>query len=172
MDLAEKHVRSLLSLDPHNAQGNLVLGSIQYSKGELILAEASFRASVTSKPTSEGLNSLAWILCQRDAPEEALDLSEKALELNPQSGVAWDTKGMALLRLGRLDEAEDALLTAMEYSPRDPRLNVHLAELYVEKRRTPQAIKILEALRSRGGELPAELFNKVTRLLNELKESS
>jgi tetratricopeptide (TPR) repeat protein len=172
MDLSEKHVRDLLAVSPRNALGNQILGSIQYTRGELVSAEVSLRVSVEEQPSPAALNSLAWIVLERGQPEEALELSEKALQMNDQMGHAWDTKGMALRALDRLDEAEKALVRAIECEVSHPSSNLNLAKLYAEQGRVPQAIKILEAMEARGGELPAELYNKVTKLLNELNESS
>jgi len=49
--------------------------------------------------------------------EEAIQYAEKALKLNPRSGVAYSNKGFALDALGKLDEAIECYDKAIELSP-------------------------------------------------------
>lgn len=59
--------------------------------------------------------------------DQALELIDKALHQNPQSSYYLDTKGCILLKLGRKDEAVQALQQANSLSPNDSTIQQHLA---------------------------------------------
>jgi Flp pilus assembly protein TadD len=55
---------------------------------------------------------------------------EKARALSPQDGYIIDSVGWAYYRLGRFDEAVDALENAVQLVPGDPTINDHLGDAY------------------------------------------
>jgi serine/threonine-protein kinase len=74
---------------------------------------------------AEGYFVLAHILWEHDwEPHRALELLERGLELNPSDGLGWMTYSECLAVLGRLDEATEALLQAIEVDPFNWLVNV------------------------------------------------
>ena len=46
--------------------------------------------------------------------DEALQVFDKAIEINPQDAVAWNCRGLTLIKLGRTVEANEAFIRAKE----------------------------------------------------------
>jgi tetratricopeptide (TPR) repeat protein len=64
------------------------------------------------------LNNLAWLLSDRpEASKEALQYIDKAIELAGPEGALLDTRGMILVRMGKLNEAITDLELAVEKAP-------------------------------------------------------
>ncbi len=59
---------------------------------------------------AEALNNGAYVLAENlKRPEEALPMSERAVQIMPNAGSFWDTLGLIYLELGRFDEADKKL---------------------------------------------------------------
>jgi tetratricopeptide (TPR) repeat protein len=54
----------------------------------------------------------ADILCSLGMHEIAIRCCDRSLLLNPENALTWVTKGDALVKLGRLEEAKDAFAKA------------------------------------------------------------
>ena len=54
---------------------------------------------------------------KKDMPVEALEVTEKALELNPDLAVAHCARGLVLSRVGRSEEAKESFETALRLGP-------------------------------------------------------
>jgi tetratricopeptide (TPR) repeat protein len=54
----------------------------------------------------------ADILCSLGMHEIAIRCCDRSLLLNPENALTWITKGDALVKLGRLEEAKDAFAKA------------------------------------------------------------
>lgn len=95
-------------------------------------AEADFRAALAIEPNqSTTLNYLGYSLVERgESYDEALEMIERAVEIEPSSGYIVDSLAWALFRLGRYDEALPHMERAVELEPTDPILNDHLGDVY------------------------------------------
>lgn len=95
-------------------------------------AEADFRAALDIEPNqSTTLNYLGYSLVERgDALDEALEMIERAVQIEPSSGYIVDSLAWALFRLGRYEEAVPHMERAVELAPTDPILNDHLGDVY------------------------------------------
>ena len=100
--------------------------------GDWERAEPEFRRVLEFVPDEpQVLNYLGYSLIeQRRNLEEALDMIERAVEGDPESGYITDSLGWAFYRLGRYDEAVPVMERAVELLPRDPILNDHLGDVY------------------------------------------
>lgn len=94
------------------------------SLGYLTGADA---AAVDARPvdragteTSGAFQNVGTYLRLRGKVSESLDWYRRALEVNPGSAPAWHNRSLALLALGRRDEADDALLSAIRSAYPDP----------------------------------------------------
>ena len=95
-------------------------------------AEAYFRRALDLNPDQPSvLNYLGYSLVEeRRDLDEALDMIERAVEGDPDSGYITDSLGWALYRLGRYDEALPVMERAVELLPSDPIINDHLGDVY------------------------------------------
>jgi tetratricopeptide (TPR) repeat protein len=96
------------------------------------LAEADFRKALDLRPDQpQVLNYLGYSLVELQTNlEEALNLIERAVAAQPDSGYIVDSLGWVLYRLGRYDEALVHMERAVELLPVDPVVNDHLGDVY------------------------------------------
>ena len=77
-----------------------------------------FRELLEAHPLSVSAHTgLGLALIERDDWEEARELLERAVALNPDSAVAYSALGVSLDRLGRQAEAREAYLRATALQP-------------------------------------------------------
>lgn len=100
--------------------------------GEFDRAEPIFRQVLEFVPDEpQVLNYLGYSLVEaRRNLDEALEMIERAVAGDPESGYITDSLGWALFRLGRFDEALPVMERAVELLPADPILNDHLGDVY------------------------------------------
>jgi tetratricopeptide (TPR) repeat protein len=167
-DLAESHLKNLLKLDPGNAFANYVRGSLQMMNNDLALAEDSLRRSVERTPTAEALNDLAWLLQRRGVFLEAEQFANRAVRMNDKLVAAWDTLGVVLMRLGRLDEAAKAFERCIALSADHVDALVHLTELEVTRGNKKKAIELIGMLAGKQDKLSVDShsdFNRIKKML-------
>ncbi|MBF9034836.1 tetratricopeptide repeat protein [Rhodobacterales bacterium HKCCE2091] len=104
-------------------------------------AEADFRQALSLSPEQpQVLNYLGYSLVEQNRNlDEALDMIERAVAAEPQSGYIVDSLGWVYYRLGRFDEAVEPMERAVELVPTDPILNDHLGDVYWMVGRTREA---------------------------------
>lgn len=169
-ELAEDHVRVLLTLDPENYTGNLMLGSFQFSRGQYSLAESSYRAALESRRDPIVLNDLAYLLMlKRGQTEEARRLIDEAVALQPQNPVFLSTRSEINLREGRYNEAERDLQQVLTAMPDSAQALLLSAQLYAARGQQAAARDLAETLSARQNELQAEQQVQLQDLLKQLK---
>ncbi len=94
-------------------------------------AEADFRKALELNPDQpQVLNYLGYSLVEKQMKlDEALDMIERAVAAQPDSGYIVDSLGWVLYRLGRYDEAVGHMERAAELMPADPVVNDHLGDV-------------------------------------------
>ncbi|WP_255012885.1 tetratricopeptide repeat protein [Roseovarius sp. M141] len=105
--------------------------AISYERlGKWPEAETDFRRALELNPGEPMvLNYLGYSLVeQRMKLDEALDMIERAVQAEPNSGAIVDSLGWAQFRLGRYDEAVVNLERAAELYAVDPVVNDHLGD--------------------------------------------
>ncbi|WP_238987489.1 tetratricopeptide repeat protein [Roseovarius dicentrarchi] len=105
--------------------------AISYERlGKWPEAEADFRRALELNPDEPMvLNYLGYSLVeQRSKLDEALDMIERAVQAEPNSGAIVDSLGWAQFRLGRYAEAVVNLERAAELYAVDPVVNDHLGD--------------------------------------------
>ncbi len=169
-ELAEDHVRVLLTLDPENFTGNLMLGSFQYARGQYSLAESSYRVALKSRRDAMALNDLAYLLMiRRGQMEEARQLIEEALTLQPKNPVFLSTRGELNLREERYEEAEHDFQQVLAAMPDSAQALLLSAQLYAARGQTSAALELAEPLTSRQSELQPEQQVQLQELIKKLK---
>lgn len=98
--------------------------------GRLDILEADLRAILEREPdNSQALNALGYTLADHtDRYQEAYELIQRALVLNPDDFYILDSMGWVLYRLGRLTEAVEYLERARDIKD-DPEVAAHLGEV-------------------------------------------
>ncbi|MBK9295196.1 MAG: tetratricopeptide repeat protein [Oligoflexia bacterium] len=89
-------------------------GKHHVSEGELDLAIESFQKSIESRPTAEAYTLLAWVLSLKEQFDLAIELCQKAIDLNPQFGNPYNDIGSYLIQKGKFEEAIPWLQKAKE----------------------------------------------------------
>lgn len=170
-ELAEDHVRVLLTLDPENFTGNLMLGSFQYARGQNSLAESSYRAALQVRRDPTALNDLAYLLMIKGpaAFPEARALIDEALAIRPGNPLLLSTRGELNLREGRLEAAEQDLQQVLAAMPDEAQAILLSAQLYAARGQKEAALELAERLADRQRELPAEQQSRLQDLLKQLR---
>ncbi len=99
--------------------------------GQWDKAEADFRRALELNPDQpQVLNYLGYSLVEKGIKlDEALEMIERAVAAQPDSGYIVDSLGWALFRLGRYEEAVAHMERAAELMPVDPVVNDHLGDV-------------------------------------------
>ncbi len=170
-ELAEDHVRILLTLDPENFTGNLMLASFQFARGQLSLAESSYRTALAVRRDPVVMNDLAYLLmiAKSGAQGEARALVEEALARQPGNVLFLSTRGELNLREGRFDEAEQDLQRVLVEMPDHAQVLLLSAQLYAARGQADAARDLVAALANRQSELPAEMQGRLQALIKELR---
>lgn len=113
--------------------------------GRLEDAIDEYREAVRRWPDSAyTLNALGYTLADRtDRYDEAGELIEKAMEIEPDSGAIIDSWGWVLYRQGKLDQALVQLRRAYDIL-KDPEVAAHIVEVLWKLGRTDEAKRELE----------------------------
>jgi len=89
---------------------------------------------------SHALVGLAGVAYWRHNPARSLEFVEKALALDPQNGDAHVARGVDMLALGRLDEAQRVFEQALRYAPNDEVATNGLGLVALSRRQIREAI--------------------------------
>ena len=129
---------------PEDTDTLLTLGDFYTGMEREQEAIDAYRGVLEAEPDSvRGLNNLAWLLRER-APDEAAELAERAVELQPDNPAVRDTLGMVRLASGEPEAALEHLRRAVEGAPDTPILRYHLARALVEAGQQDDARRHLE----------------------------
>ncbi len=128
IDKAAKWAARVAELEPKSADARLLLGRVQWAKGDTEGAEKSFEEALKLDPKSaESIYSLASLLSS-NSPQKARDLLQRFLEQNPaQAGEAHFQIAKLDMQDGRVAEAEKHLKASIAISPDEDSLPARYA---------------------------------------------
>jgi tetratricopeptide (TPR) repeat protein len=106
-----------LQLDPECASAHLNLAVAFVQGGKLAEAERHYRKALAGRPTAETHNGLGYVLARQNRTEEAVAEYRTAIEIDPNYTPAYNNLADALVRIGRLAEAEDAYKRSLAVKP-------------------------------------------------------
>ena len=87
------------------------------------------------------MNYLGYMLADRNVRlDEAYQLIQKAVDLEPDNGAYLDSLGWVYFRQGKLTEAEQFLVKAVDLTGQDPTVHDHLGDVYMKLGKTKEAI--------------------------------
>ncbi len=94
---------------------------------------------------ADALNYLGYSYADRGLKvEQALELTQRAVELKPNNGYYVDSLGWALFKVGRSDEALVAIDRALSLVTNDPVIFEHLGEIHLQREELEKAQKAWE----------------------------
>jgi Flp pilus assembly protein TadD len=114
---ALKDYRKALELDPNctSAHSNIAVTFVQ--SGQLEEAESHYRKALAGRPTAETYNGLGYVLARRDRTDEAITEFHKAIDANPKFVPAYNNLAEALVKQGKLAEAEQYYRRSLAEKP-------------------------------------------------------
>jgi Tfp pilus assembly protein PilF len=138
---AAKSVQQALVLNPNDAEILLQLSRVQQRKGAHAAAEQTLRNLLQRQPDhATALNNVGYFLLERgERYEEALQLIEQALAIEPNQGSFWDSLGWAQYKLGHNDKARVSLEKALTLTRRNATIYEHLGDVLREQGRLAEA---------------------------------
>ncbi len=146
--------QDLLKLAPANASIVYQYADLLEKNGQPREAERALRDLLAKDPLdANALNSLGYLLAERgERLDEAVDLVQRALKIEPGNPSYLDSLGWAYFQQGRLDLADPPLAEAASKSPSSSAIQDHLGELRMKQQRYADAATAWErALAGDGG---------------------
>ena len=138
------------------------LAVIHSCRGDYDRAEAIYRQILAQDPTKAGpLNNLAWLLAASGGDaRQALNYSNRAIELAGTLPDLRDTRAVVYMALGRHDEAVSELKEAIAIRP-TAESYLHLAEAYLKQGNRDEAAEALESAKAQ--ELQVDTLHPLER---------
>ncbi|MBV9181188.1 MAG: tetratricopeptide repeat protein, partial [Acidobacteria bacterium] len=119
----------------HFAYGAALASSSNYDRARTQLLEEARLNATTSLPYVR----LASISLKLHDPDQALQFSQKALEITPESAESHYMMGRSLLEIGNPAGAVEALEIARRLAPTSPEVRFNLARAYTKTHRLEEA---------------------------------
>ena len=142
---AEKSAVDALRLQPDSVALLVTLSSIQERVKKKKESEATLRKALVIDPNNATvLNNLGYFITTGDDPKrlpEALDLIQRAVNLEPTNGSYLDSLGWVYFQLGKTQDAQKYLEQAIVYNRRSAEINEHVGDLYQKLNRMDDAKK-------------------------------
>jgi tetratricopeptide (TPR) repeat protein len=138
LDAAEK-----LSQDKGDKATILFMrGSMYEREKKYDQAEKMFRQVLETDPANaSALNYLGYMLADQNVRlQEAQDLINRAVRIEPNNYAFLDSLGWVYYRLNRLDEAERQLTHSLQLMAKDPTIHDHLGDVYFKEGKLKEAI--------------------------------
>jgi tetratricopeptide (TPR) repeat protein len=168
--LAREEVERALALNPNPAEAHSQMGRIkQQIDFDWTGADASYQRAVELEPgNSETVLLGAFSVAYLARLDEALQLTRRAVDLDPLNARSWAGVGEIEFHEGKLDEAEADIKKALALRP-DDLFSYFLSEIYVMQGRPQDALSEIE--RVHYGPERAFLYAIAYHALGREKES-
>jgi len=147
-------VEGLMKRSPRDGTLVYEYASLLERAGRLPDAERALRDLLAKDPQdANALNSLGYMLADHGVRlDEAVDLVQRALKVEPANPSFLDSLGWAYFRQGKLDLADPALTQAAEQLPTSSAVNEHLGDLRFKQERYADAVAAFERSLAGDGE--------------------
>jgi tetratricopeptide (TPR) repeat protein len=144
-DDAIQHYQKALSFSPNYYPAHNNLGSAYLGRQKFDEAQVQFEAALKSNQNDvEAYFNLANVLMLTQHYDEAQREIDEGLKRRPDSAFGKFLQGSVYTRTGRPDLAEKSLQSALQLDPKMSQVYLQLVNLYVQQKRTPEAIGELE----------------------------
>ncbi len=168
---AEKTIDQGLEIAPEDFGLQLAKASIYETTGRYDEAIKVYESMFIIRPDSEIVaNNLASLLSDHRTDAANIDRAyeiAKALK-DSHAPQFLDTYGWASFKAGKINEAEKALIAAIEKSPEGAIYHYHLGKLYMAKNDKPQAKQALQNAIKHASNQPFDQKNEAELLLKTL----
>jgi tetratricopeptide (TPR) repeat protein len=150
---------------PEDAQARYQLGAYLYLLEEIEEAETQMREALRLDPQhAAALNFLGYSLAERKVQlDEALELVQRALEIDAWNGAFLDSLGWVYYQMGEYERAREPLERAARELPHDPTILEHLGDLYQALGEVSLALTAWDEAWERGPAEPESLRLKMDR---------
>jgi tetratricopeptide (TPR) repeat protein len=143
---AIEHYRKALGYSPDFYPAHNNLGSAYLSRQQFADARSQFEAAIeANRNDPEAHFNLANVMLLTKRYDQAAVEIEEGLKRQPVSAFGQFLRGTFYSHTDRPDLAEKSLLMALDLDPRMPQAYLQLVNLYLQQKRTPDAIRELEA---------------------------
>jgi tetratricopeptide (TPR) repeat protein len=165
-----------LSSTPEEKEAVLFMRGAMFERQKKYdLAEAEFRKVLELNPKSaSALNYLGYMLADRNVRlQEALELIQKAVALEPNNSAFLDSLGWVYYRLNRLEEAAEYLQKSLARGSRDPTVHDHMGDVYSSMGRLKEAVVHWErSLEEWHANAPVEIdHEEIARIRKKLENA-
>jgi tetratricopeptide (TPR) repeat protein len=147
-DQAKAQVEIALKLDPNSFQAKMLAGLVAYFMKDYKAAEQYFESAHLQSPGNfAALNNWALALTEQDEEakkRKALEVAQIGVQAFGNFSEAWSTYGWVLYRLGRLNEADQALGRAASSGQLSPDTAFYIARVMVDRGQTDRAKELLK----------------------------
>src|SRR6188508_3668744 len=142
---ALKEYQAALKADPAALSVKARLASLYFSLGDMTNA-LRYAEEVADGKADDArmLTHMAGIMAQAGKSDKALSVLDRAIELDPESGEAYFTKGLLLLNLKRPAEAEQAMRARIARAPDSAVGHYHLGRILLEVGKVDDAMASFE----------------------------
>jgi transcriptional activator of cad operon len=149
-----------LELDSTLVQSHRAKGIVlQYCDNNLLAAEGEFRRALELQPrSSDAIRSFAWLALADGRLDQALQLAQRALSLDPLNCWNFAALGDVHWTAGRFAEAEAAYRKAAELAPTTAGLHAVLANILLSSHKAAEAVGEAEQEPDAGWRAIALLF--------------
>jgi tetratricopeptide (TPR) repeat protein len=151
---AEATAKKLRAVAPEDVRGLFVSAQILDARGDAAGAERTLRDLLAKDPLdATALNYLGYMLAERgDRLDEAVELVQRALTVDPANPAFLDSLGWAYYRQGKLNLADPMLTQAAGKLPRSSVVQDHLGDLRFKQQRYADAAAAWERSLTGDGE--------------------
>lgn len=134
-DEALRNMEKATELYPESAQLYFYTGVIYEQTGKKVRAAENFRKAIEFDPTlAEAYNYLGYMFAEDgENLDEAVELVQKALQLDPGNPAYIDSLGWTYFKSGKISEAIKELERAVSSDKEDAVMRGHLGDVYFEK---------------------------------------
>ncbi len=147
-DQAKSQVEIALKLDPDSFQAKMLAGLVAYFMKDYKAAESYFESAHLQSPSNfAALNNWALALAEQDEEakkRKAFEVAQIGVQAFGNVAEAWSTYGWVLYRLGRLNEADQALGRAAASGQLSPDTAFYIARVMVDRGQTDRAKELLK----------------------------
>ncbi|HTB91510.1 MAG TPA: tetratricopeptide repeat protein [Candidatus Sulfotelmatobacter sp.] len=172
---AARKAESLAIQPADNELAWLILGAIFERQKQYDKAEEEFKKVIDVNPKNAMvLNYYGYMLADRGIRlDEAHDMIQRALDLEPYNGAYLDSLGWAYYKQNKLDQAELTLRKALERESHDPTIREHLGDVLAKQGRMELAVAEWEkSLNEWHRALPADMEeDKVAEVEKKLSQN-
>ncbi len=132
---AIKQFQQALTLNTGFPESHLMLGTLYTTDKKFDNAEKHYQRAITLAPEmAAAYHGLAYLYGQYDRNlEKAIELARKATEFSPKSAPYYNTLSWLYYKTGKYNEAETAVLKAIELAPDNPTYQEGLKEIRQRK---------------------------------------